>query len=579
MGSITGSEGGALRPPTADEPREIAGYRLLARIGEGGMGSVYLSRTRGNQPVALKMIRREYAGDAEFRRRFQQEVRAAQRVRGYHLVPVVDHDANGEQPWLATAYVPGLPLDDALETHGPLPLPAAFQLVGCVARGLVAVHAAGVIHRDLKPGNILLGADGPWVIDFGIARAAEATRLTRSGGFVGTPPFMSPEHGIGDELTPATDVFSLGLIAAVTATGRHPYGTGSPLTVATQIANTAQRPPDLSGYPDGLRAVLECCLAADPAERPTPGELAELCEQASGRAARAFDGWLPAPVATAVAERKRQVDLLLTGAEPEPSAAPGDEPRRTATYVPTQASAPAAGPRPGDFPHGAPTQAATAPPAAPPAPTSPAPVWQRRTPLAVALAVTLAVVAGTAWALSGGDGKSGSQAEAADRSARQSAIPTPGTDGKSKDPAPATKAPKRYEAIFTDRPLTITTPADSLVGVDFDAPKVSPRGDVTDRDAELTYMAQWMSFHKATAKSKGTSPEECRQAVDTAPLPSQLTREAMNKEGVLKEGDVLCTVTSKGNLSMFEISEVTRTGQFLDPPTYSGTLTLWKPPV
>ncbi|WP_338933060.1 protein kinase [Streptomyces netropsis] len=116
---------------------------------------------------------------------------------------------------------------------------------------LDSVHTAGVVHRDLKPGNILLGADGPWVIDFGIARAAEATRLTRSGAFIGTPQFMSPEHGMGAELTPSTDVFSLGLIAAVTATGRHPYGAGSPLTVATQIANTAQRPPDLSGYPDG----------------------------------------------------------------------------------------------------------------------------------------------------------------------------------------------------------------------------------------------------------------------------------------------------------------------------------------
>lgn len=134
------------------------------------------------------------------------------------------------------------------------------------------MHTAGVVHRDLKPGNILLGADGPWVIDFGIARAAEATRLTRSGAFIGTPQFMSPEHGMGAELTPSTDVFSLGLIAAVTATGRHPYGAGGPLTVATQIANTAQRPPDLS-------------------------------EQASGRAARAFDGRLPAPVAPAVAAR------------------------------------------------------------------------------------------------------------------------------------------------------------------------------------------------------------------------------------------------------------------------------------
>lgn len=262
--------GGHLGPLGPDDPRDVAGYRLLARIGEGGMGSVYLSRTRGNQPVALKVIRREYAQDEEFRRRFEQEATSARRVQGYHIVPVVDHDTTGPQPWLATVYVPGLALDRVLALHGPLPLPAVLQLTGCAAEALHAVHKAGVIHRDLKPSNILVGSDGPWIIDFGIARAADATQLTRSGGLIGTPQFMSPEHANGQEQTPAADIFSLGLIAAVAATGRHPYGDAGAITLATKIANTEFRPPDLTSYPEPLRAVLERTLAADPAARPAP---------------------------------------------------------------------------------------------------------------------------------------------------------------------------------------------------------------------------------------------------------------------------------------------------------------------
>ncbi|MET9660740.1 serine/threonine-protein kinase, partial [Streptomyces sp. NPDC006510] len=242
------------------------------------MGTVYLSHTRGGQAVALKLIRREFGDDPEFRRRFDQEVQAARRVQGYHLVPVVDHDTSGPLPWLASAFVPGLALQAAVETCGPLPLPTVFRLVGCTAQALTAIHAAGVVHRDLKPGNILLGATGPYVIDFGIARAADATQLTGSG-VIGTPQFMSPEHALGEQVGPATDVFSLGLIAAVAATGRHPYGAGGALTVATQIANTASRPPRLDGYPAELRAVLERCLIADPAERITPAELMSLCER------------------------------------------------------------------------------------------------------------------------------------------------------------------------------------------------------------------------------------------------------------------------------------------------------------
>jgi predicted Ser/Thr protein kinase len=307
------------------------------------MGTVYLSHTRGGQPVALKVIRREYAQDEEFRRRFQQEVQAARRVQGYHVVPVADHDTTGDQPWLATTYVPGLPLDEALTRHGALPLPAVLQLAGCTAEALRAVHAAGVIHRDLKPSNILLAANGPWVIDFGIARAADSTQLTRSGGLIGTPQFMSPEHANGLELTPATDLFSLGLIAAVAATGRHPYGTAGAITLAAKIANTAFRPPDLSGYPDALRPLLERCLAAEPGDRPSPAELAELCEQAAGRPLRDFAGWLPAPVAADIARRES-----AAAHPPEPEGPTG----------------PVAGPTVPDAPP-------AAPPVAPPPPVQP----------------------------------------------------------------------------------------------------------------------------------------------------------------------------------------------------------------
>ncbi|MEU3464567.1 serine/threonine-protein kinase [Streptomyces sp. NPDC006733] len=304
--SVSGDAPGALGALRPEDPREIAGYRLLARIGEGGLGTVYLSHAPGGQPVALKVVRRAYARDEGFRRRFPADVRAAQDVRGYHVVPIVGHDAGGDRPWLATAYIPGLSLDDALAAFGPLPPTAVLQLTGCVAQGLRAVHGCGVVHRDLQPGNVLLGEDGPWLADFGLAGAAQSARLTRGTGLVAAPQYMSPEHAGGDALTPATDVFSLGLVAAVAASGRHPYGEGGPggpVSLATRIANTARRPPDLTGYPDLLRPVLERCLAADPADRPAPAELAELCERAAGRPLRDFTGWLPERLTAEIARR------------------------------------------------------------------------------------------------------------------------------------------------------------------------------------------------------------------------------------------------------------------------------------
>ncbi|MFE7110663.1 protein kinase [Streptomyces sp. NPDC057575] len=366
---ISTGTGDILTPLGPDDPRETAGYRLLARIGEGGMGTVYLSHTRGGQAVALKLIRREFGDDPEFRRRFEQEVQAARRVQGYHLVPVVDHDTSGQQPWLASAFVPGMSLQSALTDHGPLPLPTVFRLVGCTAQALTAIHAAGVVHRDLKPGNILLGAAGPYVIDFGIARAADATQLTRSGGLIGTPQFMSPEHALGEEVGPATDVFSLGLIAALAATGRHPYGAGGALTVAAQIANTEHRPPRLDGYPQELRPLLERCLAADPQARITSTELAALCERAAGRPLSESAGWLPEPLAAEIARREQAAQFPPR--PPDPATGPPTAP----TYPPGTVAPPAGTTAPGDAvpPGSGPSYATTQVPGTPPvtAPTVP----------------------------------------------------------------------------------------------------------------------------------------------------------------------------------------------------------------
>ncbi|MBT2366918.1 serine/threonine protein kinase [Streptomyces sp. ISL-10] len=297
MGGTRGPE-----PLREEDPRRIAGYALRARIGEGGMGTVFLTRTRGDAlPVALKLIRREHAENEKFRRRFAREVQAARTVQGRHLVPVVDHDAEAERPWLATRYVPGLPLDEALREFGPLPLACVLQLTACAAHALSAVHAAGLIHRDVKPANLLLTAQGPWLLDFGIARAADGTSaLTTVGRMVGTPKYMSPEHALGRELTPASDVFTLGLIAAEAATGRHPYGEGGGLVVATRIAGTAHEPPDLSAHPEPLRHLLTATLSPRPEDRPSTNELASLCTPTHN-----LSTWLPPAVSTAVTSVER----------------------------------------------------------------------------------------------------------------------------------------------------------------------------------------------------------------------------------------------------------------------------------
>ncbi|WP_098898996.1 serine/threonine-protein kinase [Streptomyces sp. st77] len=306
------------QPLKADDPAVVGGYRLAAVLGAGGMGKVYLSYTPGGRPLALKVIRAEFSEDPEFRRRFQQEVRSAQRVQGLYTAPVIDSDTEGAQPWLATAYVPGPSLAHAVARHGGLPLRSVLLLTVGVAEALGVIHGAGIVHRDLKPANVLLAADGPRVIDFGIARAADTTALTGTGVSVGTPAFMAPEQAAAGTVTPATDVFALGQIAAYAAIGAPAFGEGPSHAVLYRIVH---EDPDLSRLPDELRPLVSRCLSRDPADRPALADIIRMCHEISPEPLRQGEDWLPQEVAGSITERLRMPAPAPTP-PPQPSAAP-----------------------------------------------------------------------------------------------------------------------------------------------------------------------------------------------------------------------------------------------------------------
>jgi phosphate ABC transporter phosphate-binding protein len=266
------------RPLGVDDPTEIGDYRVHGVLGDGGMGRVYLCRRLGDDtPVAVKVVRPEYAGDLAFRRRFEQEVATARLVRGQYTVPVLDADPQAEPPWLATAYVSGTSLQHAVQRGGPQRQAAVLFLVAEVAEALRSIHAAGVVHRDLKPSNVILSPDGPKVIDFGIARAVDVTSVTATGVLVGTPAYMAPEYIRGHPVTPAGDVFSLGVLANFAATGRMAFGGGGDMAVPYRIL---EQRPDLTGCPEPLRGIVVRCLDKDPRRRPTPDEVIRLCAAA-----------------------------------------------------------------------------------------------------------------------------------------------------------------------------------------------------------------------------------------------------------------------------------------------------------
>jgi serine/threonine protein kinase len=269
-----------IKPLVAGDPQRLGGYEVRGRIGSGGMGAVYLGATPDGQVVAIKVIHPERTGQHEFRTRFRREVAAATRVRSRQTAAVIDYDVEGPTPWLATEYVPGPTLAQVLAEAGALPEPAVRELVAGVARALDAIHAEGLVHRDVKPANVLIGPTGPCLLDLGIVADPEETSLTTTGMQVGTPQYMSPEQALAHEVTAATDVWSLGAVAYAAATGRPPFGTGASAAVGMRIVNEQ---PALEALPPGLRGLVGACLAKDPAARPTiPALLAAVTQPATG---------------------------------------------------------------------------------------------------------------------------------------------------------------------------------------------------------------------------------------------------------------------------------------------------------
>ena len=261
-------------PALESLPRKIGPYRVLEKIGEGGMGVVYLAADAENRRVAVKVLGPAVAGDPDARLRLAREVETMRRVASRHVAQVLDADVNGPSPYIVTRYVPGPSLDEAVRRSGPLRGRALLQLAGGLAEALAAIHSTGVVHRDLKPGNVLLDDGQPVVIDFGIAHLPDTTRLTKTGLVMGTPGSLSPEVIEGRPASGATDVHAWGATVAFAATGRPPYGTGDFQTVFFRIIEGRA---ELAGVPPELLPLVTAALSADPPCRPTARSLVSLC--------------------------------------------------------------------------------------------------------------------------------------------------------------------------------------------------------------------------------------------------------------------------------------------------------------
>ncbi|MFF2185989.1 serine/threonine-protein kinase [Streptomyces sp. NPDC058155] len=477
---------------TPDDPSRIGPYRLLGRLGAGGMGRVFLARSEGGRTVAVKLVRPELAEEDEFRRRFAQEVAAARRVGGEWTAPVLDADTDAREPWVATGYVPG-PSLHAVIAGRPQPLPerSVRILAHRLAQALTAIHTAGLIHRDLKPANVLVTIDGPRVIDFGIARALDAVtgdNRTRTGVVIGSPGYMSPEQVRGETLTPASDVFSLGSVLAFAATRRQPFGTSTSGMHAVMF-RIAQEEADLAGLPDGLADLVRRCLAKDPAERPTPAEVADLTADEANEGDDTDLPWLPGSVLADLGRRSAELLEAETPASPLPARPAGppapstpppplnppapSTPPPPVTPPPTAVETPAPTPPPPSAP--APTPTSTPAPAPTPPPTAtatptpaplgvfgaptavpePRPARRRRTALVVAsVVVAAALIAGGAtyavMSLGGNDGQNDKNNSGADEGSkdRSSDRQTPSDEDSDASDASGASAPPAVEGVI-----------------------------------------------------------------------------------------------------------------------------------
>ena len=264
-----------MEPLEADDPRRVGRFEIVARLGSGGMGRVYLARSSSGEQFALKMIHQFLSDDVQFRRRFEREVMAARRVTGENTAALVDADPEARPPWMAVEYVDGPTLTELIDQGGPLTLHSCLRLASGMAQALISIHAVGLVHRDLKPSNVLMGSHGARLIDFGIAQASGASSLTMTGLVTGSAGFMSPEQAQAEHVTEASDVFALGTVLYFAATGRRPFGEGSIISVTYRVVHAD---PDLSEIrDDGLRELIADCLMKDPQLRPTPAEIYARC--------------------------------------------------------------------------------------------------------------------------------------------------------------------------------------------------------------------------------------------------------------------------------------------------------------
>lgn len=439
------------------DPQRIGEYRLLARLGAGGMGQVFLARSDRGRTVAVKLVRQELAEQEEFRSRFRQEVRAALRVGGEWTAPVLDADTEAPIPWVATGYIAGPALHTVVSgDHGPLPDRSVRILAYGLAHALRNIHAADLIHRDLKPSNILITIDGPRVIDFGIARALETATdggLTRTGALVGSPGFMAPEQVRGDRVTAACDIFCLGSVLSYAATGRLPFGSADS-GVHALMFRIAQEEPDLADLPEGLLDLVRDCLDKDPEARPT-------IEQILERTASDADPepWLPSAL---IAQLGRHAVQLLE--VEQPTATPVQQPPTMTAVSADAPKPPVPMPTPppplppayshNNYSYGYPQQPAPTAPHAPgpPTPYFPAPTYapprRRGTIALVAVALLVAVAAGTSvYAFMGDIGK---------KKATDDPKPGPTTSAQTTPATPGTNTP-------STTPTTSAGPQDGSV--------------------------------------------------------------------------------------------------------------------
>lgn len=455
-----------------EDPGRAGNFALLARLGSGGMGEVFLGRSPEGRTAAVKLIHPDLARDPEFRRRFRLEVAATRKVAGPWTASVLAADTESPRPWVATSFVPGLTLTEAVAMGGPLPESAVLHMANGLVHALRDIHAAGMVHRDLKPSNVMLTLDGPIVIDFGIVRAADASVVTRAGAIVGSPGFMSPEQAHGLEAGSPSDVFGLGCVLAFAGTGRAPFGSATDSGVAAVLLRVVSEEPDLTGIPESLRSWVVACLAKSPADRPTVANLREVPAIQSALE-RAHEEWLPPTLTTAVARRVTRALNLETAKDPAPPVVPpvplvAPVPQ-TPTAVPIHSAATVTGATP-----------TSAPPQSPPPPASSTDVatadrtsFVRRHALVAAsvLAAALVTVALTTFVNWPGKDepsakpapqRSASRPQQSASEPQQSAAP-PATPTATEEPTPTGTIPKAFLGVWQgtvtidqERRMTIT---------------------------------------------------------------------------------------------------------------------------